>query len=525
MEIALCLSGGGYRASLYHLGVLTFLDELKCSDGSALLDHVHSFSCISGGALTGLKYVLSVANGYGRKETFKTIYKEIIETNVGELLIEQYSVDAKKGKALIQSLSKIYDDRFFHGEKFEKIIDYMDWNGIHHFFADATDFDIGLPFRFQATALLSSPTRKTPYGMIGNWRHSINRDEAKKIKLADILASTSCFPLVFEPIMYPTEFCFEGENVNRDGNLLVYPLMDGGLIDNQGVEPAYHISSHLKDEGKEFDFAIISDAGILHNQMMNKKWKLWNILNVSPQIIYRCLFGFFIFFLFCSVISMLMEYLFASGCFIMMAIACIVHAGSLRLIDSYLIKKIEVCSGIKLKKDPIWSNSLKSIGMFVKARCISAYRMADVIMSGNQKRLWFRALHNDPIWKNRIMMNSLSVFSTAKTWKKIIERQHLAKKFSPTDNMLKSAKIAANTETALWFNEDQINEGVPQAIFACGRYTTCWNLLVHIEKLKQINSSELTPFQARLIAEENNIREFWIKFCSNHFYQLKRYTS
>ena len=37
--------------------------------------------------------------------------------------------------------------------------------------------------------------------------------------------------------------------------------MDGGLIDNQGVEPAYHVASHLNDEGKELDLAIISDAG------------------------------------------------------------------------------------------------------------------------------------------------------------------------------------------------------------------------------------------------------------------------
>ena len=36
IEIALTLSGGGYRASIFHIGVLSYLYHLKLSDGSRL---------------------------------------------------------------------------------------------------------------------------------------------------------------------------------------------------------------------------------------------------------------------------------------------------------------------------------------------------------------------------------------------------------------------------------------------------------------------------------------------------------
>ena len=95
MQLSLCLSGGGYRASIYHLGVLTFLNELKLYDGSVMLDHVHSLSCISGGALTGMKYVLSIANGENRKTTFKNLYNDIVRNNLGDLLLRRFDEDSK----------------------------------------------------------------------------------------------------------------------------------------------------------------------------------------------------------------------------------------------------------------------------------------------------------------------------------------------------------------------------------------------------------------------------------------------
>lgn len=59
IEIALTLSGGGYRAAIFHIGVLSYLYHLKLDDGSRLLDHITVMSTVSGGTITGMLYLLS----------------------------------------------------------------------------------------------------------------------------------------------------------------------------------------------------------------------------------------------------------------------------------------------------------------------------------------------------------------------------------------------------------------------------------------------------------------------------------
>lgn len=53
-KIGLALSGGGFRAALYHVGVLARLAELD------LLRHVEYLSCVSGGSIVGAHYYLEV---------------------------------------------------------------------------------------------------------------------------------------------------------------------------------------------------------------------------------------------------------------------------------------------------------------------------------------------------------------------------------------------------------------------------------------------------------------------------------
>jgi len=53
-KIALCLSGGGYRAAGFHLGTLDYLDHL------GLRDRVTMLSTVSGGTFIGTSYVLAL---------------------------------------------------------------------------------------------------------------------------------------------------------------------------------------------------------------------------------------------------------------------------------------------------------------------------------------------------------------------------------------------------------------------------------------------------------------------------------
>src|SRR6185369_11673168 len=53
-KVGLALSGGGFRASLFHIGVLAKLAELD------MLRHVEVLSCVSGGSVIGAHYYLEV---------------------------------------------------------------------------------------------------------------------------------------------------------------------------------------------------------------------------------------------------------------------------------------------------------------------------------------------------------------------------------------------------------------------------------------------------------------------------------
>ena len=53
-RVGLALSGGGFRASLFHIGVLACLAELDA------LRHVEALSCVSGGSIIGAHYYLEL---------------------------------------------------------------------------------------------------------------------------------------------------------------------------------------------------------------------------------------------------------------------------------------------------------------------------------------------------------------------------------------------------------------------------------------------------------------------------------
>ena len=53
-KVGLALSGGGYRASLFHIGVLARLAECN------VLRRVEVLSCVSGGSIVGAYYYLKL---------------------------------------------------------------------------------------------------------------------------------------------------------------------------------------------------------------------------------------------------------------------------------------------------------------------------------------------------------------------------------------------------------------------------------------------------------------------------------
>lgn len=273
IEIALTLSGGGYRAAIFHIGVLSYLYHLKLDDGSRLLDHITVMSTVSGGTITGMLYLLSSLEEGSVSQHLSNIYKKITDHNLATLLLENIAKRKNDSKlSVIKELGNVYDSVFFKGLKLKTLNEVVQKHHIHHYAAYSTDISNALPFRFQ----IASDTFHDVDA--GNEAKCIPKKDALNLRLADILAASSCFPIVFEPINYPRDFYDYQEDDEAAQSNIQTMLMDGGIIDNQGVDYLIEANSQMVDGGDEnlkgIDLAIISDAASSSDELPEDKVKV-----------------------------------------------------------------------------------------------------------------------------------------------------------------------------------------------------------------------------------------------------------
>ncbi len=158
---------------------------------------------------------------------------------------------------------------------------------------NATEFRTGLAFRFQCSA--------DSKAKIGNGNISIDKSDAADIRIADIVAASSCFPGGFEPLNFPEDFNWSDSNILDNVRKEVHEklpenlaLMDGGIYDNQGIESLW-----LAEKRSKFtlDLFIISDVdqrpGSLYSfpaSLNVSKLTLQSIDWLSKTLIISCLF-------------------------------------------------------------------------------------------------------------------------------------------------------------------------------------------------------------------------------------------
>lgn len=238
-EIAISLSGGGYRAAMFHLGTLSYLNHIQLPNGKSLLDVVNTISTISGGSITGLWYMMHVCKGEDIDTCFKNLFQILCNVDLPQSVLNSFLEENNTNDSLIRETIHFYDKVFFQGQTFGLLMDSVEKIHIHHYSANGTDFSNGIAFRFQASRAIQNAKPEFRYGFIGNAKHKIPRDIAAKIKLSEILAVSSCFPGGFEPVVFPNDFEFYKEDSIREKfrNKESFDLMDGGIVDNQGIEP------------------------------------------------------------------------------------------------------------------------------------------------------------------------------------------------------------------------------------------------------------------------------------------------
>ena len=231
--IALCLSGGGYRAMVFHLGVLWRLNETK------LLSKIKRFSSVSGGSITAGV----LASRWGNLQFNNGVARNFVDVVV-EPVRKMASTSVDLGAVLWGSVlpgsiadrvANAYRKHLFEDKTLQDLPDEP------RFAFNATNLESGVLFRFSK-----------PY--MGDYR--VGRIVDPTIELAVAVAASSAFP----PVLSPCVLDLRGETWTDDeGNDLrqkagfrdKIKLTDGGVYDNLGLETAW----------KRYKTILVSDAG------------------------------------------------------------------------------------------------------------------------------------------------------------------------------------------------------------------------------------------------------------------------
>src|SRR5687768_1158368 len=83
-NIAISLSGGGFRGASIHLGVMSYLST-KIFKDITLLERIRVLSTVSGGTFVGAKYAATLKKG----GTFEDCYKSLVDFMTGKDLVEE----------------------------------------------------------------------------------------------------------------------------------------------------------------------------------------------------------------------------------------------------------------------------------------------------------------------------------------------------------------------------------------------------------------------------------------------------
>lgn len=301
-RVGLALSGGGFRASLFHIGVLARLAEVD------VLRSVEVLSTVSGGSIVGAMYYLEIRHLLQSKpdkeitqqdyvDVVKRVLKDFLEAvqnnlrmrvlsslpaNMKMLLGNSYSRSHRMGELYESYIySKVQDRHEPHtARSMAKLLisptdpslrrdfkpKFDNWKRntkVPVLLMNTTSLNSGHSWQFTARWMGEPP------GLVGQevdvneryrrlWYEQAPTQALKNYRLGYAVAASACVPGLFDPLVIKD--LYPGRTVR---------LVDGGVHDNQGVEA-------LLNEGCTFLFC--SDAS---GQMGDSKRPADSTIGVS----------------------------------------------------------------------------------------------------------------------------------------------------------------------------------------------------------------------------------------------------
>ena len=253
LRIGLALSGGGFRASIFHLGVIRRLEEL------GIMKYVQTISGVSGGAIIATYYVIEMEKRLRqrRKELKKCPNKlDDIRLQIFEEIADCFfkALDHNlRSKAMVFSpfyrphlflkslwpscsrsdlMQKEYDRRFYHNNT----LDHLPAVTLHDNDARPEKekvplFLTGPEVILNTTSLLTGERESFKREPVSRMRE-LHRVNQNMLKLSRVVGASSAVPGVFPPTR------IWGDK-----------LVDGGVADNQGLDALISLD-HLLDDDK-----------------------------------------------------------------------------------------------------------------------------------------------------------------------------------------------------------------------------------------------------------------------------------
>jgi predicted acylesterase/phospholipase RssA len=269
-KIGLALSGGGFRASLFHIGVLAKLAELD------VLRRVEVLSCVSGGSIVGAHYYLKVRELLRRKsddEVTQDDYVRLVRELADEFLTGlQSNIRCRGALNPITHLRTIVSPdhttrtigALFERELYSKVADgegdrerwltdlFVHPKGVAEGFEpkrhnwlrrakvpmlvlNATTLNTGHNWQFTASWMGEPPAgSENPADrndILRRMYYSEAPEPHNRIRLGHAVAASACVPGLFNPIV------LRGLYGQTNGSRLAMTirLVDGGVHDNQGI--------------------------------------------------------------------------------------------------------------------------------------------------------------------------------------------------------------------------------------------------------------------------------------------------
>jgi predicted acylesterase/phospholipase RssA len=544
MNIALSFSGGGYRAAAFNMGVISYLSTVSL-DKETLLQQARVLSTVSGGTITGAQYALGIKQGKSVPEIYNSLYKFMTEVDLVALaldrLVSDEGWDHNRTRSLINAIADIYDAYLFKNEKFGRLL--QDTPDIHlrHISFNATEFANANQFRFQCSEEMINPDYGEPErGIIGNYHFRVPPDVAEHLRMADILAASSCFPGGFEPINFPHDFILpphEHIEVFKNKEQCPVGLMDGGIVDNQGITPILLAESRMKrNETKRtgtepidnvIDLIIVSDVASPYleeytaskqrikgfwRKLTMKKIFFWNFMILLVSLAWSC---------FNIVNGLIIPLIFSVVAFTVSIILFMLAA----LIKS-LPEKVHVPHAFLKPLAKLLKLRLGVYETMLTNRIDSMLKMTNDVFLKHIRRLNYQTIFNDPNWKNRRIMNAIYELRTEE--KRIaskIKAGTLPEYLMPSTLLQSVATKASKMGTTLWFKKDELESSstlpynLLDAIIACGQFTICLNLLEQIEKIKKDNTN-VPHSLIRLVDCEEQLKTDWNKFKKDPYWMV-----